>query len=481
MTRLRSVAARIDEPVDRSVPELRDGSGPLRVARTHRVVVVGGGFGGLFAARALRSAPVEVTLVDRRNFHLFQPLAYQVATGALAPAEIATPLRGLFKRQQNTRVVLGEVVDFDLEHRQVILDGLANGGHEARIGYDTLVVAGGSHYSYFGNDDWRPYAPELKSLDGALDIRSRVLGAFEAAELETDPKARERWLTFVVVGAGPTGVEMAGQIAELARDTLRRDFRSVDTRAARVLLVEANDRVLHNFHPSSSRKAARALERLGVTVLVGQAVVDVAPDSVAVRSARGEGTRGGARTTIWAAGVTASRLATTLARRAGEEVDRAGRIAVGPDLSLPDHPEVFALGDMVRVRGTDGTLTALPGLAPVAMQQGRYAAQVIKRRLRGKPTRPFHYRDKGNLATIGRSKAVAEIGPLRVGGVTAWVLWLTVHLFYLIGFQNRLLVLLRWTISFATRGRGARLIDEPVHAAAPALVVGERAPVRKAS
>jgi NADH:ubiquinone reductase (H+-translocating) len=429
----------------------------------HRVVIVGGGFGGLFAARALKRADVELTLVDRRNFHLFQPLAYQVATGALSPAEIAAPLRALFKRQPNARVVLGEVVDFDLDAREIVLGGLPNGADDARLGYDTLVVAGGSRYSYFGHEDWREHAPELKSLDGALEIRSRVLRAFEAAEVEQDPEERERWLTFVVVGAGPTGVEMAGQIAELARDTLRRDFRSVDTAAARVLLVEAVDRVLPAFPASLSRKAARSLERLGVTLLLGHAVVDVGPDSVTV-AADGEGegeTTIGARTTIWAAGVTASSLASALARRAGAEVDPAGRVTVEPDLTLAGHPEVFALGDMVRVRAGDGTVTTLPGLAPVAMQEGRYAARTIASRLRGEPTRPFQYRDKGNLATIGRSKAVAEVGPVRASGFPAWVLWLVVHLFYLIGFQNRLLVLLRWTISFATHGRGARLIGEP--------------------
>ena len=432
--------------------------GRLRVAGRHRVVVVGGGFGGLFAVRALRRADVDVTLVDRRNFHLFQPLAYQVATGGLSPAEIAQPLRALLKRQRNARVVLGEVVDVDLDRREVVLARLPNGADGARIPYDTLVVAGGSHYSYFGHDEWRADAPELKSLDGALEIRSRVLGAFEAAEVEQDPEARRRWLTFVVVGAGPTGVEMAGQIAELARDTLRRDFRSVDTRGARVVLVEAADRVLPAFREGSSRRAASALGRLGVELHVAETVVDVRRDAVAVRTRGGETVEIGARTIVWAAGVTASSLAAVLAAGAGVEVDRAGRVPVRPDLTLAGHPEVFALGDMVRVE-TDGP--PLPGLAPVAMQQGRYVARAVRGRLRGRSTAPFHYRDKGNLATIGRSKAVAEVGPLRLGGFPAWALWLVVHLFYLIGFQNRLLVLLRWTISFATRGRGARLIGEP--------------------
>jgi len=426
----------------------------------HRVVVVGGGFGGLYAARALRDVPVDVTLVDRRNYHLFQPLAYQVATGALAPAEIVAPLRAVFRRQANARVLLGEVVDVDLDRREVVLDRLPNGREHATVPYDTLVVAGGSRYSYFGHEEWQQHAPELKSLDGAVEIRSRILGAFEAAEVEPDADARRSWLTFVVVGAGPTGVEMAGQIAELARDTLRGDFRSVDTRTAQVLLVEAADRVLPAFPEPLSRKAARALEGLGVTPLVGHTVVEVTADSVGVRGPGGDVVSHGARTTIWAAGVTASGLAALLASRTGAELDRAGRVTVEADLSLPGRPEVLALGDMVRVRAGDGTVAALPGLAPVAMQQGRYAADAIAMRLRGETPAPFRYRDKGNLATIGRAQAVAQIGRLQAAGFPAWVLWLTVHLFYLIGFQNRLLVLLRWTISFATHGRGARLIGE---------------------
>jgi NADH:ubiquinone reductase (H+-translocating) len=431
------------------------------MSQLHRVVVVGGGFGGLCAVRDLGHADVEVTLIDRRNFHLFQPLAYQVATGALSPAEIAAPLRSIFKRQKNARVLLGEVVDFDLDGKEVVVDCLPNHEPSIRIGYDTLVVAGGSQYSYFGHDEWRQDAPELKSLEGAMDIRSRILQAFEAAEVEQDPEARKRWLTFVVAGAGPTGVEMAGQIAELARDTLRGDFRSIDTAGATVLLVETADRVLTAFPESLSRKAARALEQLGVTLLLGHAVVDVNGDSVAVSAPDGEVTRIGARTAIWAAGVTASGLARVLASRAGSEVDRAGRLTVESDLTLQGHPDAFAIGDMVRVRGADGSITALPGLAPVAMQEGRYVARVISRRLEGKPTRPFHYRDKGNLATIGRSKAVAEIGPIRIGGFVAWLLWLGVHIFYLIGFQNRIVVMLRWSGSFLNHGRQARLILEP--------------------
>jgi NADH dehydrogenase len=437
----------------------RSDRAPDLLPRRRHVVVVVGGFGGLFAARTLRRADVDVTLVDRRNFHLFQPLVYQVAAGALAPAEIAAPLRTLFKRQRNARVVLGEVVDVDLERREVTVDPLAS-GETAVLSYDTLVVAGGSHYSYFGHDEWQSLAPELKSLEGALEIRSRILSAFEAAETEDDPEACRRWLTFVVVGAGPTGVEMAGQIAELARDTLRGDFRAVDTSSARVLLVEASDRVLPRFRSSSSARAARALERLGVELLVGQRVVDVEAGEVTVRSADGREEVIGARTIVWAAGVRASPLAALLAERAGMEVDRAGRVTVESDLTLPGHPEVFAIGDMVRVRTDDGASEALPGLAPAAMQEGRYVGRLIRERLRGRAGRPFRYRNKGDLATIGRSKAVAELGPLRLAGFPAWALWLGVHIFYLIGFQNRLLVLLRWLISFVTHGRGARLIGE---------------------
>jgi NADH:ubiquinone reductase (H+-translocating) len=426
----------------------------------HRVVVVGGGFGGLQAVRTLRRTPVDVTLIDRQNFHLFQPLAYQVATGALSAAEIAVPLRGLLKRQANARVLLGEVTGFDLDRREVIIDLVSGSLPPSALGYDTLIVSGGSRYSYFGHDDWQPFAPELKSLEGALDIRSRILNAFEAAELDDDAERRRSWLTFVVVGAGPTGVEMAGQIAELAHDTLRRDFRSVDTRMTRVLLVEASNRVLTSFPESLSRKAARALEQLGVTPLIEHMVVDVSGESVAIRGPDGNVEQVGTRTVVWAAGVTASGLAATLANAAGISVDPSGHVTVGPDLTLPGHPDVLAIGDMVRVLTPDGTIMPLPGVAPVAIQQGRYAARLVANRLKGRETTPFRYRDKGNLATIGRSKAVADIKGIRVAGFPAWVIWLVVHLFYLIGFQNRVLVVLRWTISFLTHGRGARLIQE---------------------
>jgi NADH:ubiquinone reductase (H+-translocating) len=418
----------------------------------HRVVVVGGGFGGLQAVVGLRRAGVEVTLVDRRNFHLFQPLTYQVATGALSPGEIAYPLRSVFKRRRDVQVLLAEVTDFDLDRRSVVLRSVGDVPAPPSLSYDTLVVAGGSDYAYFGHDEWREQAAEVKSLESALVVRSRLLSAFEAAEADPASNKRSTWLTFVVVGGGPTGVEMAGQIAELARDTLRSEFRSIDPRTARILLVEAADRVLTTFPPSLSEKARRSLERLGVTVLTGHTVTAIDDEGVTVEGGDSS-ERIAARDVIWAAGVTASGLASRLSELTGAERDRAGRLTVEPDLSLPGHPEVFAIGDMVRLRDAQ-----LPGVAPVAMQQGRYAARVVRDRLRGRSTPPFRYRDKGNLATIGRASAVADIKGLKLSGFVAWVTWLVVHLWYLVGFQNRVLVLVRWSVSFVTHGRGARLI-----------------------
>jgi NADH dehydrogenase len=427
----------------------------------HRVVVIGGGFGGLQAVAKLRRAPVEVTLIDRRNFHLFQPLTYQVATGALSPGEIAYPLRALFKRDRNVRVMLAEVTGFDLERREVLLGSVDGIPAPEQVAYDTLVVAGGSQYAYFGHEEWRRHADEVKSLESALVVRSRLLRAFEAAESEPDPVSRAAWLTFVVVGAGPTGVEMAGQIGELERDTLRRDFRTVDTRTGRVLLVEAAERVLTSFPPSLSAKAQRSLEGLGVTVLTERTVTGIDPGGVTLAHPDGTTEHVPSRTVVWAAGVTASALAGQLGELTGAERDTAGRVTVEPDLSLPGHPEVFAIGDMVRIREADGSTTLLPGVAPAAMQQGRYVAGVIRSRLEARPSPPFRYRDKGNVATIGRAAAVAEIKGLRLSGFVAWVTWLSVHLWYLIGFQNRLLVLVRWSFSFVTHGRGARLITYP--------------------
>jgi NADH:ubiquinone reductase (H+-translocating) len=417
------------------------------------VVVVGGGFGGLQAAQHLATAPVDLTLVDRRNFHLFQPLTYQVATGALSPGEVAYPLRAIFRRHRNVSVTMAEVTGFDLDDRRVQLASES-------LPYDTLIVAGGSHYSYFGHDEWRRHAPEVKSLESAIATRASILSAFEDAETEPDPDKRRALLTFVVVGAGPTGVEMAGQIAELARGTLRADFRSVDPGQSRILLVETYDRVLTSFPPSLSRKAARSLESLGVTLMLERTVVDIDDEAVTVTASDDSTERIPARNVIWAAGVEASSLASLLAEPSGAELDRAGRVTVEPDLSLSGHPEVLALGDMVRVRDRGGGVQELLGVAPVAMQQGRYAAKLVRARLNGDSIGPFHYLDKGNLATIGRARAVADLHVVRLSGFAAWAAWLVVHLFYLVGFQNRVIVFIRWFISFVTRGRGARLITE---------------------
>ena len=426
-------------------------------AARHHVVVVGGGFGGIEAVKRLARAPVDVTLVDRRNFHLFQPLTYQVATGALSPAEVAYPLRALFRRTKNVRVMLADVTGFDLDAREVRLDSVAGAHTPATLGYDSLIVAAGSTYSYFGHDHWSDVAPEVKSLESALETRSRLLNAFEKAELEPDPEVQRAELTFVVVGAGPTGVEMAGQIGEMARDTLRRDFRAIDPRQARIVLVEAGEHVLSTFPPSLSAKAERALAQLGVTTMLHTAVVGIDPDGVTLQR-DGNSEYLPARTVIWAAGVRASALAGELARATGADPDPAGRVTVESDLTLQGHPEVIALGDMVRVRGRCGAVQQLPGVAPVAIQQGRYAGRLIANRVGGRETPPFHYHDKGNLATIGRARGVADLNFVRVSGPLAWLLWLGVHIWYLIGFRNRLLVITQWAFSFVTRGRGAQLI-----------------------
>jgi NADH dehydrogenase len=433
------------------------------------VVIVGGGFGGLRAARALRRAPVEVTLIDRRNFHLFQPLLYQVATGALSPGDITSPLRHILRRQRNTRVWLAEVTGVDAASRRIHL-------HDGAVGYDTLIVAAGAGYQYFGHDEWKPLAPALKTVEEALDIRARIFSAFEAAEREHDPALRRAWLTFVIVGAGPTGVELAGALGEIAHDTLRHDFRAIDPREARIVLVEGADRVLPGYPPDLCAKAAGSLGRLGVTIRVSTHVVGIDPGSVTVRTA-GVDERIPSRVVLWAAGVRAAPLAPIVAAATGAEVDRAGRLIVGPDLSLAGHPEIFVIGDMAHARDADGN--PLPGVAPVAMQQGTYVAGVIRGRLQGQAPAPFRYRDRGTMATIGRAAAVADLGWIRFAGLPAWLAWLFVHLMYIVGFENRVLVLIQWAWSYFTWNRGARLITVAQHdprAAEAALGPGGRSP-----
>ena len=416
-----------------------------------RVVIVGGGFGGLIAARGLKRADVELTLVDRQNFFLFQPLVYQVATGSLSSVEVAFPLRRAVRRQRNTHVVLGEATAVDVDARVLTVSDLPTGG-TTELSYDVLAVATGSRYSYFGHDGWAAHAPELKTLDGALELRDRILLAFEAAELEHDDAARQSWLTFAVVGAGTTGVEMAGQIAELARDVLPKEYRSADTRRARVLLVEAGDRVLPGYAPALSASAERQLRSLGVTPLLRTTVVGMGTDWVEVEQRDGARERIPARTRVWAAGVAATPFAGVLGAAAGAELDRAGRVVVEPDLTVSGHRDVFAFGDMVSVRGQQ-----LHGVAPVAMQQGRHVARSIREGTRT----PFHYTDKGELATIGRARAVGTVRGVHVTGFPAWALWLGIHITYLVGFENRVLVLIRWAVAYLTRGRGARIVHRP--------------------
>jgi NADH dehydrogenase len=412
-------------------------------------VIIGGGFGGLYVAKALGRAPVSVAVVDRRNFHLFQPLLYQVATGGLSPGEIASPLRVVLRNNRNTEVLLGEAIDLDVANRRVILQ-------DGEVPYDTLIVATGATHHYFGNDQWEAVAPGLKTIENATEIRSRLLLAFERAERERDPAERRAWLNFVIVGGGPTGVELAGALGEIANDTLRRDFRHIDSRDAAILLVEGEPRVLPTFPPDLSAKAERQLIALGVRSLTTARVTAIDADGVTV-NVNGCEDRIASHTVLWAAGVRASRLGKVLAARAGAQLDRAGRVIVEPDLSIPGHPEIFVIGDLSSFTHQGGK--PLPGVAPVAMQQGRYVARLIQRRLAGrdKPA-AFHYFNKGNLATVGRNRAVAEFGKLHIAGFPAWFTWVFVHLMYLVEFDNRLLVFTEWVYNYVTRNRGARLI-----------------------
>ena len=404
-----------------------------------RVVVVGAGFGGLTAARALGDAAVVLTLLDRRNFHLFQPLLYQVATAALNPSDIAAPIRHVVRRQRNTTVLLADVRAVDVSAKAVRTD-------HGDVPYDFLVLAAGADDSYFGHDEWRVFAPGLKTVEDALEMRRRILLAFERAEWEKESRARQEWLTFVVVGGGPTGVELAGALAEIARHALASDFRGIDPARARVILVEGADRVLPGFPPALSESAARQLAGLGVSVRTGVRVTRIDGEAVWL----GE-ERIGARTALWAAGVAASGLTRSL----GAPVDRQGRVLVAPDLTVPGHPEISVIGDASALvdRGK-----AVPGVAPAAMQEGRHAAKNIRRAISGRPLRAFRYRDKGTLATIGRAAAVADIRGWKLSGFVAWVAWLAIHIFFLIGFRNRALVLFEWAWAYVSWQRGARLI-----------------------
>ncbi len=412
------------------------------------VVIIGGGFGGLYAANALRKAPVRVTLIDRRNHHLFQPLLYQVATGGLSPANIAAPLRSVLRKNKNTTVLLAEVVDFDPANRKVVLS-------ESEIDYDHLIVAAGATNHYFGNDDWEQFAPGLKSLEEATRIRNRVLSAFESAERESDPAKQKSLLRFVVIGGGPTGVELAGALAEVAYSTLVHDFRNVDPRIAEVILLEGGPRILTSFPESLSARAVKSLESLGVEVRMSTFVKNIEEGSVTVES---DGSRETIEThvVLWGAGVKGSPLGKVLADATGAELDRGGRVIVDAQCRAPGHPEIFVIGDLACFNDSSGE--PLPGVAPVAMQQGQYVARLIKDEMRNRPVPPFQYRDKGMMATIGRARAVVSLGAIRLSGYIAWLMWLFVHLMFLIAFENRLLVMTQWAWNYFTKNRSARLI-----------------------
>lgn len=418
----------------------------------HHVVIVGGGFGGLYAAKALNHPSIKVTVIDKRNFHLFQPLLYQVATGTVSPADISSPLRGILNRNRNTQVLLDEVLDLDPESKSIVLKG-------GVLSYDSLIMATGVSHHYFGNDQWQEIAPGLKTVEDALQMRGKIFSAFEAAEKESDPQKRKALLTFVVVGGGPTGVELAGAIAELANQTLKRDFRNIDTTEAEVLLVEGLDRVLPPFDAELSVKAKEALERLGVTIRTGCMVTQIDSESVTLRS--GETTEViPAHTALWAAGVKASRMGAVLAERTGAELDRAGRVVVDPDLSIPQHPDIFVVGDLANFPHQGDR--PLPGVAPVAMQEGSYVAQLIRQRMQGKTMDAFRYADRGSMAVIGQNEAVVDLHFTRFAGPLAWFVWVFAHIYYLIEFDNKLVVMTQWAWNYFTRNRGARLITQTV-------------------
>ncbi|MGB6667652.1 MAG: NAD(P)/FAD-dependent oxidoreductase [Candidatus Acidiferrum sp.] len=420
------------------------------MGQNHRVVILGGGFGGLRAARKLKRAPVDVTLIDRRNFHLFQPLLYQVATGSLSPGEIAAPLRGVLSKQKNTQVLLGEAADIDPVAKRVILrDGAAHS-------YDSLIVATGSQSSYYGKDEWREWAPSLKSVEEATAIRHKILYAFESAERSTNMEDVRAWLTFVIVGAGATGLELAGALAEIANETLKNDFRHINPREARIILMEGGSRVLGTYPEDLSAKAEKLVSRLGVEVTKGVMVTEIDADGVNYKSGD-ESKRLPAKTVLWAGGVTTNEFGRKLGERTKAETDRSGRIKVGPDLTVPGYPDIFIVGDLALALGENGK--PLPGVAQVAIQGGSYAANIIRARLKGeKNLRPFHYFNKGDMAVIGRAAAVADIFGFHLSGLPAWLVWLFIHLMYIVEFQSRVLVFVQWGFEYITFSRGARLI-----------------------
>jgi NADH:ubiquinone reductase (H+-translocating) len=417
-------------------------------ASPHRVVIIGGGFAGLYAAKSLGNTPVEVTLIDKRNFHLFQPLLYQVATGELSVGDISSPIRGILSRHKNIAVLMDEVLEIDPDAQKVI-------ARSQEVDYDTLVVATGVSHHYFGNDHWAEVAPGLKTVEDALEMRRRIFHAFEAAEKESDPEKRRAWLTFVIVGGGPTGVELAGALAELAFSTLKEDFRKIDTSETRILLLEGLDRILPPYHPELSAAAADSLAQLGVTVRTKSLVTNINGDVVTIKQGD-EIEEVQSHTILWAAGVKASAMGKILAEKAGAELDRVGRVMVSPDLSLPTRPEIFVVGDLAHYAHQGDK--PLPGVAPVAMQQGNYLANLIKGRLQGKTLPPFRYKDKGSLAVIGRNAAVVDLKMMRLTGLPAWLLWVFVHIYFLVEFDNKLLVMLQWGWNYFTRKKGARLI-----------------------
>ena len=417
----------------------------------YHVVIVGGGFGGLYAAKALKQAPVRITLLDRQNYHLFQPLLYQVATGFLSPADVASPLRTELRHQKNVQVLLAEVTDFNVEDHYVILK-------DEKIPYDALILAAGASHSYFGHPEWGEFAPGLKSIDNALEAKRRIFLAFENAERTVDADKRQMWLTFAIVGGGPTGVEIAGALGETIQHTIPREFHSIDSTQIRILLLEAGDRLLPAYSPELSTKAASSLEKLGVTVRTGNLVTQVEKENVEVRTEeRSENIAAG--TILWAAGVQASPLGWKLIEQTHTKIDKAGRLEVEPDLTIPGHPEIFVIGDLANFSHQTGK--PLPGLVQPAMQEGAYAAQLIQQRLKGGTLPAFHYHDKGMLATIGRTSAIADLGTIKVTGFVAKLIWIFIHLWYITIFENKTLIFIQWAWNFLTMSQRARIITGP--------------------